>query len=100
MTTVSPILPVESGTTSGSVNIPPICDLNVVKNHPNVGLINNKCGNSKEIRIVGGDQAKPGSLPWIALLVYNSETKKKFLCGGKFPIRVRGIRLTFISQVR
>lgn len=55
-------------------------------NHPNYAQINHKkCGRSDAFRIVGGEIAKIGQFPWMALLRYSSsidDTDLSFKCGG------------------
>lgn len=57
---------------------------NPLLTHRNINLINHaKCGKANIDRIVGGTVAKVGSIPWMALLYYQSKFgEKSFRCGG------------------
>ncbi|XP_017038939.1 serine protease grass [Drosophila ficusphila] len=40
------------------------------------------CGNKGNPKVSGGKTAKPGDFPWVALLKYNINNPRPFLCGG------------------
>lgn len=85
-------------------NTPQKSDLNEVRNHRNINLVNVKCGSSSTIRIVNGEEAKQGEIPWMALLRYKLRLENTFTfsCGGKSSFEIRGIRslIKIFFQVR
>ncbi|KAH8382521.1 hypothetical protein KR009_003942, partial [Drosophila setifemur] len=40
------------------------------------------CGNKGNPKVAGGKNAKPGQFPWVALLKYDVNDDRPFLCGG------------------
>lgn len=62
------------GTTTSTGNL---------ENHPNIGLLRrDTCGVDFSERIVGGEEAKIKEYPWLALLQYQTNRGRQFLCGG------------------
>lgn len=66
-------------------------DLNKIKSHPNLALLNDKrCGFATARKLVGGWEADYGQFPWMALLKFGGfDDEKKFSigCGGSLISR-------------